>query len=152
MTEEFQAHCDHCGGSFSSKIELWEDFDRLFKHYRRLMLIFNPTGFHEPGFCSKNCQMEAIRQVAEAAKVEYGETCCKCNRRIGTWVMKPCHVCKKIICRECVIDDGRSSEFCSKECQETAKHCAKCNILVSATGPDLCEWCTVRPDEMGAVG
>ena len=52
--------------------------------------------------------------------------------------------CEKIVCDACEIDDGRNGRFCSKECQQTVKHCAKCNMLIPINGPTHCEWCEKR--------
>lgn len=144
MSEEFQADCDHCGCSFSSETPTWDDYDQLNKQYDNLMLVLNPCGYHAPWFCSRDCQKEATIQAAVHCVSKYGGNCSKCTAKIGTIRMKPCDVCEKLVCKKCEIDDGKSSRFCSKECQSTVKHCGKCNTLTPKEGPELCEWCTKR--------
>jgi hypothetical protein len=144
MAEIFEVNCDHCGRTFSSDNKLWDDYDTLYTRYDNLMIIFNTSGYYDQWFCSRSCQQEAINEVAYHVKKKYGETCSKCNRQAGTWSMRPCHVCEKLICTVCEHTDGSVGLFCSKECKATVKRCTTCNKKLPVEGPDRCERCSKR--------
>lgn len=141
--EVFRAVCDQCGCEFPSSIEIWDGFDELSTRYHHLRIILSPHGYHDPWLCSRDCQVAMIQDLTDTIKEEYGETCCRCNRKIGSWSMKPCNVCRKIVCRECEIH-ANNNLFCSPECRSAVKNCTRCNKLIPAEGPDLCDYCIER--------
>ena len=144
MTEEFTATCDQCHEEFPSESTLWANFQERHDYYRNLQLIYNTSGFHETWHCTSTCQEERITELETAITQDYGTTCTHCPNKIGEHHMTPCNICKKITCPTHTIDDKSNGHFCSTQCQETVKHCTKCNTLTPKDSPPLCTYCQNR--------
>lgn len=105
--------CNRCGKTYSESEG--EDYDST--RLDKLLLIFNPYGFPLDCLyhCSVKCIQEETAEYEKLAKEQYGDTCAKCDKKIGEHFMKPCCVCGKVIC----YDDSEKDKhyhYCSAEC------------------------------------